>query len=190
VDIITSRSAEQTLSSGLRRVVLDVAPDIKSEIRVARWKALTGTGEGATGHGSLIRLKVAALCALIEGRLDIQTGDWQLGGSLVDHSDRVARWVKTEITRAETEAHDRDTALIARRAGTLQASRVAKEGTIERVAAVICRAVNVNGPMSIGVAKSRIASRDRCWADAAVACAIKKGWVLTHGEQLYPKPSD
>lgn len=56
-------------------------------------------------HAQLLRIKVAALLALMEHRMEVSEEDWDLAGVIVDTSAEVRSYVQAEL-RAEAEAEE------------------------------------------------------------------------------------
>lgn len=74
-------------------VVLPVLKDIRTEIRQAR---ITGTGNG---HEMQVRLKIAALLSLIDGRWGVEKADWDDAEFLIQHSRDLRAYCAEEIMR-------------------------------------------------------------------------------------------
>lgn len=105
--------------SAIRQHQLLVHIAVGDEIRKADLAKQRGevVSDGWNAHRNLLRLKVAALLAIIDGRLSVAVEDWQLAGTIVDISDAVRRHaqaaVRAEGARTEAETSSR----LARRAG-------------------------------------------------------------------------
>ncbi|MFC8798006.1 hypothetical protein ACFT2C_09780 [Promicromonospora sp. NPDC057138] len=76
------------LATEHRRILLNVAAPIKALLQDERRKRLREELTDDNGQQSLVRLKVAALLALLARRLDVTEGDWQLADYVMDVSDR------------------------------------------------------------------------------------------------------
>jgi hypothetical protein len=76
------------LATEHRRILLNVAAPIRELLQVERRKRLREELTDDNGQQSLVRLKVAALLALLSRRLDVTEGDWQLANYVMDVSDR------------------------------------------------------------------------------------------------------
>lgn len=153
--------------------VLEVAEQIREQIRGRRAAALRGGGDTG-GHGGLLVLKVAAVLALTDGRADIRLEDYQL-----------AEWIHalSEQTRAdalqELSRHERDTGR----------KRAVAEGVAEVVRADAAEGVRIqrlrhrlvlalqDGPMSRKQLRQRVAHRDRELLDAALDAAVGEGQI-------------
>jgi len=156
---------------------------IADEVR-ARSKAKTrGTAIGADpldSHADLLRLKVAALLAILDDRLDVNRDDWSLAG-LVMATSRAVRTSVVETARIDArQREDAATAKAIRR-------EVAIVGTVEaRALTNAARAVGKRAHRSKGdtIPRSKfttaIASRDRgmVTVDDAIAEAERLGWVI------------
>lgn len=167
----------QTVKGRLRRIV-DVCDEIAADVRRQRLRAVRGD-VAAAGHGTLARLKTAALLAILDGRIDLTVDDWRLAGTVQETSEAITRWMM-ERTRAELqiEASERGMVDAARRA----TSR-AGEASVERVAKWLAKQVADDSGQRPGAYKRRTASRDRVLFDAALDVALSAGWVTSGDEK-------
>jgi hypothetical protein len=85
---------------------LDVDPAIVHEIRHAH--AATQRGEAdrdpLDSHRNLVKLKLAGVLAVLDGRLFVDLDDWRLAECLVTHSDGVRAWIVAEAARGRRDA--------------------------------------------------------------------------------------
>lgn len=161
---------------------LDVHADIVAEVRQAHAAAQRGEIdiEPLDAHRRLVKLKVAGLLAVLDGRHDIDLDDWQLAERIMRHSDSVRAWVIAEAGRRAAAVEE---------AGTRR--QIAKEAAIETSAAeralngaakAIYRAAKRAGgtPISKRQIHHAIASRDRqhVTVDDAITEAERLRWVL------------
>lgn len=129
-------------------------------------------------HADLVKLKVAGLLAVLDGRLDINGEDWKLAG-MVMMSSHVVR--SSVIAHARSEAQRRDdasTARAVRRDGALSDS--AGSRSLDRAAKAIGRKVQkADGPVSRRDMGHAVASRDRAnvTTEDAVAEAERLRWI-------------
>lgn len=163
---------------------LKVDDAIADEVK-ARNKAKTrGTNRAADpldAHADLLRLKVAALLAILDERLDVDRDDWSLAG-IVLATSRTVRTVLVETARRDAEQKEL--------AATARAVRreVAIVGTVEaRALSNAARAIGRRAHRMAGETIPRwklttaIASRDRSMVsvDDAIAEAERLGWIVS-----------
>lgn len=86
-------------SGGWLRHRLEVAPAVRAEIREERLAVMRGAVERAPldAHGTLSRLKVAALLGLLDQRCDVTEDDWHLAGIVATTSRRVRAGVEAVL---------------------------------------------------------------------------------------------
>jgi hypothetical protein len=89
----------ETDSWGMRKGWLKVAPEIEATIVADR---LTQLREGRSGHQNLVRLKLAALFAVLDERMSVGVSDWEIAGRLVRQSDATAAWMRDQLVKVET----------------------------------------------------------------------------------------
>lgn len=172
-----------TVKGHLRRLV-DVHDDIAAEIRKQRLRAVRGDAKAA-GHGTLAKLKSAALLASLDGRYEVNPDDWRLAGMIEETSTSLTVWME-QRTRVElqNEAAERGLVDAARRATTK-----AGEATIDRVAKWLAGVVAKDPGGTPGKYRRVVASRDRTAFDSALEVACSAGWVTTDsGNVLRPGP--
>ena len=96
-------------ADGHRIRPMTIAGEITNEIRSAHLAKARGHVriDPLDSHANLLRLKIAGLLAILDGRLDINLGDWTLAGTIRDVSDAVRGSVRAELSRhaATMEQH-------------------------------------------------------------------------------------
>jgi hypothetical protein len=91
-----------TRTVGLRRFQLGLADEIRAEVRAERLADMRGREKDeGDAHAVLVRLKAAALLALLDQRLEVNGEDWGLAGQLVDTSRAVRLAVQSTLSGAE-----------------------------------------------------------------------------------------
>ncbi len=134
-------------------------------------------------HADLLRLKVAALLAVIDDRLDVSTEDWELAGMVMTASRSVRTLV---LETAKLDARRKEDAATARAVRR----EVAIVGTVEaRALDRAARAIGKRAHRDPGdvLVRSKftaaIASRDRSLVtvDDAIAEAERLGWIVEQG---------
>ena len=104
--------------SPYRSLHLTVAESVKGEIRAADLARARGQSKVTLldAHEGLLRLKVAALLALLDGRLDVSEDDWRLSGVVKAMSDATRGSVERAVRRRAEEQETERSARLARRA--------------------------------------------------------------------------
>lgn len=97
---------------------LEVAEPIKAEIRAADLGRARGeiTTAVLDAHEGLLRLKVAAVLAILDGRLDINEEDWQLAAEIKRWSDTARDTVEQAVSQRAGERERQESTRLARRA--------------------------------------------------------------------------
>ncbi|NUP52297.1 MAG: hypothetical protein HOW97_33990 [Catenulispora sp.] len=152
--------------------------------RVARGRGEIEVSE-LDGHAGLMKVKLAALFALLDGgRRVVTEEDWALAETAWASSCAVRDAL---VLRAQREAAaERARAEDAKVHAELR-SHVAKKDadlTLERVAHLVNRHASQVGGITYGALKKALASRDRPVAEKAVALAVTKGWVYEEGDRI------
>jgi hypothetical protein len=144
----------------------------------------------------VLKVKVAALLALLENRRRVTLDDWRLAQMVIDTSDRVRIYLQALASHAAGKAraalmaaeHEAET----HRAHARQAVTAVLEQTAERrLAARVAAWVHEGGAQTLGALRKRAASRDRQMVEAAVELAVEAGWLLLDATvgKVSPGPS-
>lgn len=163
-------------------------------IRKMLWQDRVARGRGEIevaeldGHAGLMKVKLAALFALLDGgRYEVTEDDWALAETAWDASCKVR---DSLVLRAQREAlAEKQRAEDAKVHAELR-SHVAKKDadlTLERVAHLVRRHASTVGGITYGALKKALASRDRSVADKAVSLAVARGWVFEEGDRICVK---
>lgn len=106
---------------------LVVAASIQKEVKADRLRAVSGAEVRPIldAHAMLGRLKVAALLALLDRRLDLNEQDWQLAGMVSDTSRRVRQSVEAILDTIGQRKEQANTERLARREHALGGSKEA-----------------------------------------------------------------
>jgi hypothetical protein len=163
-------------------------------IRKMLWQDRVARGRGEIevaeldGHAGLMKVKLAALFALLDGgRYEVTEEDWQLAEVAWESSCKVRDAL---VLRAQREAAaEKQRAEDAKVHAELR-SHVAKKDadlTLERVAHLVRRHASTVGGVTYGALKKALASRDRPVADKAVSLAVARGWVFEEGDRICVK---
>ncbi|MFR9796588.1 hypothetical protein ACL02U_11890 [Streptomyces sp. MS06] len=165
--------------------------DFPVSIKRMLWRERVARGRGEVevpeldGHAGLMKVKLAALFALLDGgRLNVTEDDWELA-EVVWKSSCAVR--DSLVLRAQREAAaEKQRAEDAKVHAELR-SHVAKKGadlTLERVAHLVRRHASQVGGVTYGALKKALASRDRPVAEKAVDLAVARGWVFEEGDRI------
>lgn len=167
--------------------------DFPVSIKQMLWRERVARGRGEIevaeldGHAGLMKVKLAALFALLDGRMSATEDDWQLAETVWQCSCAVR---DSLVLRAQREAAaERQRADDAKVHAELR-SHVAKKGadlTLERVAHLVRRHASTVGGITYGGLKKALASRDRDVAEKAVALAVAREWVFEEGDRICVK---
>lgn len=132
---------------------------------------------------TVLKVKVSALLALLEGRRAVNADDWHLAQVILDTSDRVRGYLdalareaagkaRAAFLAAEAEAeHFRAHA----RASVSEALDLTAE---RRVAVRFAQRVHDGEPMTLGALRKTLAGRDKHLAESAVEIAMTAGWLV------------
>lgn len=112
-DILRARTV---IRDRQQRHPLGIHPDIVRQVVDERRAIVRGQLEVAAGdeHQMLVRLKTAALLALLDHRIDVSTDDWDLAGVITGVSRRIRHTIEGTLTvlsqlreqaRADRQAH-------------------------------------------------------------------------------------
>ncbi|WP_225825648.1 hypothetical protein [Streptomyces naphthomycinicus] len=167
--------------------------DFPVSIKQMLWRERVARGRGEVeineldGHAGLMKVKLAALFALLDGRTDATEEDWELAEVVWQSScavrDSLVARAKREAAAAKQQAEDAKVQAELR-------SHVAKKGadlTLERVAQLVLRHASQVGGITYGALKKALASRDRPVAEKAVDLAVARGWVFEEGDRICVK---
>jgi hypothetical protein len=139
------------------------------------------------GHAGLVKCKVAALLALLDGRYAVSEDDWSLAEMLWDASCGVRDVL---VLRAQREAEaERQRTEDAKVQAELRAHLAKSDAdrSLERVAGLVKKHASQVGGITFGYLKRALASRDRGLMGKAVDLAEARGWVVVEGDTVSVK---
>jgi hypothetical protein len=148
------------------------------------WLTVAATGEldEFKSQHPVLKVKVAALLALLEGRRHVGLEDWRLAQIVLDTSDRVREYLQALARLAAGKA--RAAALAAEaeaehyRAHARASVTEALDLTAERRVAVrVAVRVHEHGPQTLGALKKGATSADRKHVEAGIEIARVSGWL-------------
>lgn len=167
--------------------------DFPLSIKQMLWRERVARGRGEIevseldGHANLMKVKLAALFALLDNRMGATEEDWALA-EVVWQSSCAVR--DSLVRRAEREAAAEKQRKADDKVEAELRSHVAKKGadlTLERVARLVHRHASQVGGITYGALKKALASRDRPVAEKAVDLAVARDWVFEEGDRICVK---
>ncbi len=136
------------------------------------------------GHATLLRLKVAALLAVLDGRTDVDVDDWRLAGQI----GAVSRAVRQSIVEYNwQQSRQRDDAANAKaaRREVVVADTTARDALMRAARSVAAKAhKSPEDVLKRGDVMRAMASRDRqlVTSDAVIDEAVVRKWLTPHGD--------
>jgi hypothetical protein len=182
-----------------------VTDRIAAEIKADRRAVLRGdtVHPALEAHGMLSRFKIAALLALLDGRLDVTDDDWDLAAVVRRTSEAALRHIQRVLHIKSRQLAERADHQAARREAARTQARISTEDQIvaekiERVARLLTIHVQDDGPQTRTELHRTLNSRDRHLTDDALDRALEMSWLLLESvttddsstrEQYAPGPS-
>jgi Bifunctional DNA primase/polymerase, N-terminal len=161
---------------------LHVHPDIAAEIVALDLARAKGEGpqDPWQAHSTLLRLRIAALLAILDQQLHISVDDWQLAGTVKAVSDNVRAHAQNTVIAEATQKE--------RQTSTRLANRAAEADVAVRQRRVIHCAEKISDKVHAqpeGWTVSTLRRDLRSWRevfDEALAHAKIEGWVIERTE--------
>jgi 5S rRNA maturation endonuclease (ribonuclease M5) len=157
-----------------------VDPAIAAEVRAHDLAISRGDIEDDTGdaHAVLLRLKVAAILALLAGRVNIDTEDWDLAEMVVSTSKSVRLKVAAIVADVEKRREEKMTNVLARR--QVVAAGAVEDDQVERVAKRVVQLVSQAGRngLATGAITRALSKRQRDVAQEAIDYAEESEWIV------------
>jgi hypothetical protein len=156
---------------------MEVCSEVRNELRAHRRVVAAGTEhqDDLDGHRGLLKLKTAALLALMEGQMTVNVQDWELAEMIMKHSDRVRSHVLAVKRAADSRNAAAKTMSLAEREATIDDVKELK--AIARLRASIVRKT-AEGPISKSdLMKATTASSTRHRFSEALASAVADGEI-------------
>ncbi len=159
---------------------LDFARSVVEEIQARQLAQARGefTPDALDTHADLVRMKVAALLALLGRRFAVDVEDWELAGALMTTS-RAVRSAVIEHARSKAAATERArTALAVDREATL-ADAAERRALMSGAKSLARRAHKVGGRLAKRDLQAAVASKHKAAAsvDEMIAYAESKDWI-------------
>lgn len=159
---------------------------IRDELRRERVARVRGELEVAEldGHAGLMKVKMAALLALLDNRRDVNEEDWSLAEEMWACSCSVRDSLVLRAQReAEAERQRQDDAQVQRELRAHLAKSDA-DRSLERVAQLVKKHASQVGGITFGYLKRALASRDRPLLSKAIDLAETRDWVVVEGDRV------
>tara|TARA_R110002153_G_scaffold259808_1_gene419568 strand:- start:28 stop:2328 length:2301 start_codon:yes stop_codon:yes gene_type:complete len=156
---------------------MTVASEVCDELRAHRRVVAAGTErqDDLDGHRGLLKLKTAALLALMEDRMNVTTDDWDLAEMIMKHSDRVRSHVLAVKRSSDSRSADAKTMSLAEREATID--DVKERKAIDRLRDSIIRKV-AQGPIATNkLARATTAAGTRHRFEDALSAALADGRI-------------
>lgn len=164
--------------------VMDAAPEIKTELWERNLVRVHGDVEDVDldSHVPLMRSKIAALLAVLDGRTNVTVDDWALSGTVWDTSTAVRDALVVHGQLEAAAAAEARTASSVDRAVRMAAAVGSVSQKVDRIGRLLAHKVACDGSMTNGAAKQVLPGRDRPFYDDAVERAVADGLLRrVHG---------
>ena len=163
---------------------IDFDPEVADEIRTRAILAARGEYEPdpLDSHADLVRMKIAAPLAILDGRQHVTTEDWHLAGMVLRTSSAVRSWVMevarqqaNEIEAARTETQARREAILADKATSKALVSGAKS---------IANKIHRDGALKAGAIHRIVSSKHRhlVSVDDMITYAEDQKWITKDEE--------
>ncbi|MEH0637307.1 toprim domain-containing protein [Streptomyces bottropensis] len=168
-------------------VTLRVPNEVAAEMRQRRLRAVRTGGiddDELNGHEPVMKMKFAALLAIIDGRFHMTLDDWRLAETLWATScavrDDLVGLAQREAAAARKAAEDAEIDLATRKGDALDAATVKREARLRKVLEHLASA---GGRMSRTDLVQRFHSRYRGELPAVIERGVAKGVLRTFEEE-------
>jgi hypothetical protein len=131
-------------------------------------------------HADLLRLKLAALLAILAGRLEVNDQDWQLAGMIKSTSDGVREYVQQEVSKDEARKESATSKRLSRRQVDA-VSAVDQHRTVE-CAERIRTKVKVQPGVTAARVREGLTPRLRDAFEDGLEYAVAEKWVVEKAE--------
>jgi len=159
---------------------LDIDPDICAELR--RQDLARQRGElrrdPLDAHEPLVRVKLAAILALLDGRTHIGPEDWRLASVAWETSCAVRDALVTYGRALELRRERRELRVHARRAVAADRAVERERANVVRVAQTLARRLLRHGSATQNDLRRAVASQDRRYLERAIAHALSLEWIV------------
>jgi hypothetical protein len=177
-------------TAGYVRHQFTVADSIRNEIRADRLAVMRGADRAPMeAHSMLVRLKTAALLAVLNERLDVRDDDWELAGQIITVSRAVRTDIDNTLKRAASDAEQAATERHVRRELTVDNNREASalRSAARSVANVVRRhrVQQLHDGCTRRCLTQAVASKHRALVsiDDVVAEAERRDWIIGNDDR-------
>lgn len=167
--------------------------DINFPLRVRQmlWRDKVGRNRGEIevpeldGHAGLIKVKVAALLALLDDREHVTDDDWALAETIWTASCGVRDALVERAHREAAAERQRDQDAKVHQVMREHEAKADADLKLERVARFVQKHASQVGGITFGDLNRRAASRDRgALLRKGIDLAVSRGWVFEEGDRL------
>jgi hypothetical protein len=164
------------------RHTLQIDPTIAREVQVADLARIRGETHvnPLDAHRDLLRLKLAALLALLEQRVHVTDDDWRLAGQLQNASDTTRTELVAHTASQAAAREDATSERLARR--QVHATERTHEWHVVEAARAIRRKVTDASEITVAEARRKLSRAQRELFEEALAHATDQGWVTEQEE--------
>lgn len=158
---------------------IEVAEEVAEEVRAADLARVRGqvVTDPLQAHHDLLRLKVAAALAMLDGRFGITMEDWQLATVIKAHSDLVRTSVAEAVKQEAVQREAQQSTRMARRAAHADAF-VAQRRTVDAARWVAKKVWDQPERWTVSHLRRAIDARKRDVFNDALESAVAEGWVV------------
>ncbi|KAB8167044.1 hypothetical protein FH609_011615 [Streptomyces sp. 3MP-14] len=137
------------------------------------------------GHANLMKVKLAALFALLDGgRTTVTEQDWELAEVVWRSSCAVRDALIRRAQREAQAAKNRETQERVDLELRAHQAKTDRDSALERVALLARRHASQVGGITLGEFRRRLRSTDRDMAIKAVDLAESRDWIFTEGDRI------
>lgn len=159
---------------------IEFAEPIWAEVRRRAWLSTKGdfTPDPLDSHSDLVKMKVAALLAIIDGRYDVTPEDWTLAGQVMKVSNAVRAWV-IEYNAAQERKREDSYAKKAANREAVTGETVELRATIGGAKSMARKAHNIGGPVTKSDLSRAASSRAKGLSsvELMIDYAVDQGWI-------------
>ena len=163
------------------RLVLTMPQSVELEVATRDHQRQQHGADSLDEHTDLIRLKVAGILAVWQGRLAVSEEDWELAGTVVSASRRVRNRLREHLVARQRQEEQASAERAARR--TVTVTDRTEEWRVAQVAEKLAKKVHKDpGRWAPGKLRASLSSAQREWFEEALEHATEQHWVVLHSE--------
>lgn len=165
--------------------VVDFPDSVNAEIRATDLARSRGEVQYDIfdSQSPLMRIKIAVLLGMLDGRLYVNEDDWKFAAMLLGASRKVLDALLDYSRGRKSRERDQKNRDYVERETQKAVAINAVPRAVERVAQKLAKYVTDSGDLTHGAAKRKLTSKDRAFYDASVEYGSSQGWFKTseHG---------